>query len=129
MADMTTNLIRDTFLANRPSDMSETEATRLWETWLDQHHFEPLTPPEPPTGTEYAIRGARRMSEESRDEIGWLYDEISQIIEHLEVMKNEGDEGQAGELLRQARVDLAHAENHLERALKLEGWKPLPDED
>ena len=53
MTDVTTKLIYDTFIQNRPDKVGEQEAEELFNHWLEVHGFQPEEQPIAPAGFEY----------------------------------------------------------------------------
>ena len=53
MTDVTTKLIHDTFIQNRPDNVGREEAEELFNHWLELHGFQPEEQPAAPTGFEY----------------------------------------------------------------------------
>ncbi len=53
MTDVTTNLIRDTFIANRPANVGVQEAEELFARWLADHDFRAEAEPSAPYGFDF----------------------------------------------------------------------------
>lgn len=53
MSDVTTKLIHDTFIQNRPANVGVQEAEALFTKWLFDHNFQPEAQPFAPEGFDY----------------------------------------------------------------------------
>lgn len=53
MTDITTRIIRDTFIRNHPEDVDPKQAADVFDQWLTRHAFQPDPTPDPPTGFDH----------------------------------------------------------------------------
>ena len=68
MTDVTTKLIHDTFIQNRPDEVGEQEAEELFNRWLEVHGFQPEEQPIAPAGFEYETVKTKEDSTPSSDD-------------------------------------------------------------
>ena len=69
MTDVTTKLIYDTFIQNRPDKVGEQEAEELFNHWLEVHGFQPEEQPIAPAGFEYETVETKEDSTPSSDDL------------------------------------------------------------
>ena len=69
MTDVTTKLIHDTFIQNRPDKVGEQEAEELFNHWLEVHGFQPEEQPIAPAGFEYETVKTKEDSTPSSDDL------------------------------------------------------------
>lgn len=61
MSDLLTLTIRNAFVQSQRRKMTEEQALKIWEGWLERHNFRPLdeAPVPPPPGFAYAVEEDR----------------------------------------------------------------------
>ena len=117
MADVTTKLIHDTFIQNRPDHVGREEAEELFNHWLELHGFQPEEQPAAPTGFEYETIPAEEDSTPSPDDL----DAIALVLESMP----DGSK----EALTCALNDFDCAAEHLQRLLDGYDYKPLDERE
>lgn len=91
MADVTTNLIHDTFIQHRPANVGVQEAEELFTRWLADHDFQAEAEPSAPDGFAYetAASEPNPASQPTDDEIltvAFAADTLANVVEMFEDM-------------------------------------------
>lgn len=131
MTDVTTKLIYDTFIQNRPDKVGEQEAEELFNHWLEVHGFQPEEQPIAPAGFEYETVKTKEDSTPSSDDldvIALASDNATNSASMIsDVMDSLPESTQ--EALACALNDFDCAAEHLHRLLDKYDYKPLEERE
>lgn len=130
MTDVTTNLIRDTFISHRPNHVGVQEAEELFARWLDAHSFQPEAKPSAPEGFEYetvAVEQEERPADEDLDAIALAADNTGNTASMLADLMDSMPSAVQKELAY-ALDDLDCAAKHLTDMLDGYGYQPAVEE-
>lgn len=131
MTDVTTKLIYDTFIQNRPDNVGREEAEELFNHWLEAHSFQPEEQPIAPLGFEYETVEHEDESTPSLDDL----DAIALASDHAvnsaamlsDVMETMPEGGK--EALACALNDFDCAAEHLQRLLGKYTYTPMEERE
>lgn len=131
MTDVTTKLIHDTFVQNRPDNVGREEAEELFNHWLELHGFQPEKQPAAPTGFEYETIHAEEDSTPSPDDLDAIALASDSAVNSAAMLSDvlESMPDSSKEALVSAVNDFDCAAEHLQRLLDGYDYKPLTERE